>query len=67
MWDDIPLINVKWSDFNFYLRLLWERMRTWRLRRFERLPACDREMLCGKKEPKTATSMVLSAVQIDWD
>ena len=38
----------------FYLSLLWERMRTWRLRSFERLPAstlaillCPRLRICS--------------------
>ena len=37
------IANIKMS--RFYLRLLWERMRTWRLRRFEKLPTLKIQMI----------------------
>ena len=56
----------------FYLSLLWERMRTWRLRSFERLPAstlqillCPRLRICSwtrlERRPRPTCGMIYDA------
>ena len=56
----------------FYLSLLWERMRTWRLRSFERLPAstlaillCPRLRICSwarlERRPLPTCGMIYDA------